>query len=380
MRYYFPIFITLVLLLSLQACSRSSPADKNKLVTIKADTLANSLFYSGTVQPLRTLVVPSPADGVVVDMPFQYGEEVKSGQLLFMLSSAKFLSDYKTALMEYVKAKSEFNNHQTQLSEAQFLHKNLLISDDDFKMKQSSYYASQLALFQAKDALKNLLHQLDIKNLDPYKLTIADIDKLNQALHLQVGSENLRVMAPALGVILAVAKSEEESKKVVKGDTVKQGDALAVIGDMSGMSVRIRVNELTVNQLKVGQKVKITGIAFPDYLLDGEIKRIDKQGETVSGGLPTFPVEVIVDKLTDEQQKNIHVGMSAKVEINIQEQEQITIPIAALSEKNGVPYVKMLDMKSGKLHDRPVKTGKTTLDSVAILSGLKVGDKIASAH
>lgn len=380
MKYFFYIISTIILLLSLAACSRQSDDAHAKMLTIKSSSFASTLFYSGTVQPLKTLVVPSPADGVVVEMPFQYGEKVQAAQLLFMLSSAKFLSDYKAALMQYVKSKSEFNNSQTQLSEAEFLHKNQLISDDDFKMKQSNYYAAQLTLLQAKDALKNLLHQLDLKNFDLYQLTIADIDKLTQAMHLQVGSENLRVLAPAMGVILSSSKNEEDNKKVLKGDVVKQGDVLAVIGDMSGISVRIKVNELTVNQLKIGQKVKITGIAFPDYTLDGEINRIDKQGDSASGGLPTFSVEVIVAKLTADQQKEIHVGMSAKVEINIEEAAQITIPIAAIREKNGVSFVKVYDALSRKLTDAPVKTGKTTMDSVAILSGLKVGDTIESSH
>ncbi len=52
----------------------------------------------------------------------------------------------------------------------------------------------QLALLQAKDALEILLHQLDIKDIDLYKLTIADIDKITQALHLQMNSENLRIL------------------------------------------------------------------------------------------------------------------------------------------------------------------------------------------
>ncbi len=113
-------------------------------MTVTAKAFSNTLFYSGTIQPLKTVVIPSPVDGVVIEMPFQYGESVKAGQLLFMISSTKFLADYKAALMQYIKAKSEFNNNQTLLSEAKFLHKNELISDDDFKMKQSNYYAASI--------------------------------------------------------------------------------------------------------------------------------------------------------------------------------------------------------------------------------------------
>lgn len=360
----------------LQACSGEASKAEKRILTIEAHATNNTLFYSGMIQPLKAVMVPSPVDGVVVDMPFQYGERVKKGQLLFVLSSAKFLSDYKAALMQYVKMKSDFNTSQTQLKESDFLHKNELISDDDFKMKQSNYYAAKLALVQAKDTLENLLHQLDIKNLNLASLSISDIDKITQAMHLQMTSENLRILAPNDGIILAHNKSEDETKKTAKGDAVKQGDVLAMIGDMKGISVQIKVNELTVNQLHPGQKIKITGIAFPEEILNGEILRVDRQGESTSGGMPTFTVEVNVPVLTETQQKMIHVGMSAKVEIDLAEKPQIMIPLTALNEKNGEAFVEKLEAISGKKQLVAIKVGKSTMDSIAVLSGLKTGDKI----
>jgi multidrug efflux pump subunit AcrA (membrane-fusion protein) len=195
-------------------------------------------------------------------------------------------------------------------------------------------------------------------------------------MHLQASSENLRILAPASGTIFSVNKNEDETRKIIKGDVVKQGDVLSVIGDMSGLTVHIKVNELTLNQLKIGQAVKVTGIAFSDEILNGEIRRIDQQGEISNGGLPVFSVEVAVPRLTVKQQKEIHVGMSAKVEISLEEKSQITIPITAVMEKDGMSYVKIFDDKKRMFREIPVRTGKTMLDSVIVLSGLKSGDKL----
>jgi multidrug efflux pump subunit AcrA (membrane-fusion protein) len=369
------LFITMMIVL-LQSCSNEPTVKDAHLEKIELRSLSSTLYYSGTIEPLRSVVIPSPADGVVLEMPIQYGQDVEAGNLLFMVSSAKFLTDYKQALMQYIKAKNDFNNSKAQLSESEFLHKNQLISEDDFKMKKSSYYSNRLVLLQAKDALQNLLNQLAIKNVDLYQLKIADIDKITKAMHLQKNSENLRILSTASGVLLAPTKSNDDTKKVLKGDNVKQGDVLAVIGDMSGISVRIKVNELTVNQLTVGQVVSVTGIAFSDYNLQGKITRIDKQGESSASGIPSFDVEVDVVKLSKAQQQAIHVGMSAKVTINMSEDARIMIPVAALLEKNGASFVKALDKSSGKITEVLIQTGKSTPDSVAVLSGLKVGDKI----
>jgi multidrug efflux pump subunit AcrA (membrane-fusion protein) len=360
----------------LQACSREPKIANAHYETIESRSESSTLYYSGTIQPLRSIVIPSPVDGVVIDMPLQYGEVIEPGKLLFMLSSAKFLTDYKSALLAYIKAKSDFDTAKVQLGENEFLHKNLLISDDDYKAKQANYYSSRLVLLQAKDTLEILLQQMDIKDVDLYKLTIADIDKIDQAMHLQKKSENLRILSPASGVLLGPTKSDDDSKKIAKGDTVKQGDVLAVIGDMSGVSVKIKVNELTVNQLHTGQKVIVTGIAFPDQVLEGNISRVDRQAESAGSGIPSFVAEVSVPSLTKEQQEAIHVGMSAKVEIKLNDDARIMAPIAAIIEKRGTSFVKRYDPATGKISEVLVHTGKSTPDAVAILSGLKAGDKI----
>ncbi len=62
-----------------------------------------------------------------------------------------------------------------------------------------------------------------------------------------------------------------ELKRIIKGDQVKQGDVLAVIGDNDGLMVHIEVSEFNINQLKIGQKVQVTGAAFPNFILQGMI-------------------------------------------------------------------------------------------------------------
>lgn len=366
----------------LAACSKEKDAAKSShLTTVKIENMEQTLSYSGLIQPLKVTVIPSPADGVIIDAFFQYGTEVKKDQLLFNISSAKFISDYKAALVQYLKAKSEFTQGQAQLQEAEFLFKNELISKDDYKNKKASYYGMQLSFLQAKDSLDNLIKQTNIKKGNLYDLSITDIDKINQILRLDL-NEVIHIAAPNTGIILGPLKGEEESssKKLLKGETVKQGDVLAMIGNMEGLSVKIKVNELTINQIKIGQKVIVSGIAFPDDILTGKINRIDHQGDNQNNGLPSFAVEVIVPHLTSSQQQRIHVGMSAKVDITIAEEAQIQIPLEAIQEKNGLTYVGVYQKQTKKIIPVTIKTGKTTMDKVAVLSGLKVGDQIASPY
>jgi HlyD family secretion protein len=347
-------------------------------MTLELKPIQMRYYYAGVIQPLKTVVVTSPAEGVIADMAFHYGDQVSAKQALFSINSDKFQTEYKNALMQYIKAKTEFNNNRSQLTEAEFLHKNELISDDDFKSKQTTFYTAQLTMVQSQDALSEMLKQLDIKGFNLYTLTIQDIDKITQALHAQDGSQKLQVSSPARGVALLPIKNESSDvKKFSKGELVKQGDLLALIGDVSGLTIHINVNEFNVNQLKVGQKVTVTGTAFSQFTLQGSISSVDRQGQSSQGGLPVFPVEVVVAKLTPEQQAVIHMGMSAKVEVVIESAPAISVPLAAVFEKNGMPYVKI--EKQHKIQDVLVKTGQTTESAVAIEGEIKAGDKLVIA-
>jgi len=379
----FIVFLMLVLTI-IGGCGskeKNSVPGKDEVMTVTLQPLTTNLLYAGTVQPLKAIVVTTPAEGVVEDMAFHYGDVVKAQQPLFIITSGKFQTDYKNALMQYVKAKTDFINNESLFKEGEFLHKNQLISDDDYKGKKTNYFTAQLGLIQAKDVLTTMMKQLDIKGFNFEELTVTDIDKISSLLHQQEGSQKIHIVSPAAGIVLLAAKEDSDlSVKISKGSQVKQGDMLAMIGDVSGLSIHISVNEFNINQLKVGQKVKVTGTAFSQFVLEGQIAGIDRQAQVAQGGVPVFAVEIVVPKLTPAQQAVIHVGMSAKVQIDIAGPPVVSIPFAAVYAKNNMPYVRMQDRNSHKIIEVSVKTGQTTEDTVVIESPLKAGDKIVVPH
>ena len=70
--------------------------------------------------------------------------------------------------------------------------------------------------------------------------------------------------------------------------------------------------------------------------------------------------------------------MSAKVEIRMEDETVLTVPLAAINDRNGVAYLNVL--KNGEVKEISVKTGKTTQDSVVITSNLKPGDQVVITH
>lgn len=350
-----------------------------QVVTVSAKPMNKVLYFSGTLQPLKTIVVTAPVDGVIDDMPFHYGDQVQEKQVLFQIISEKFQKDYKTELTQYIKAKTDYMTSDVQLKESTFLYQHQLISRDDFNNKKVSYYNARFSFVQAKESLGHILQRLDLHGVNPFDLKIDQIDKIANALRIEDGAKHLQVTAPASGVVLLPSKDDGHDgslKKISKGTPVKQDDVLAVISDLSSLIVHISVSEFDVNRLHVGQEVTVTGAAFPEYTLTGKIIGLDRQGQPNQSGLPAFAVDVAVMHLTETQKKVIHVGMSAQVAIHLNGKPVISIPLNAVLQKGDKTFVRLQDKQTRMIKQVAVKTGATTMDSVVIESSLHDGDSV----
>lgn len=377
------ITVTIFVLFFLIYVSLHHQNKKNKIsshiIQVENTPLSSTLFYTGIIQPVKLATITSNTDGMIESTLFNYGDKIKADQVLFIISSEKFHADYKTILMQYIKSKSDYVTNKNRLIESRFLHNSQLISDDEYKSKQVEYYNAQLEMVQSRDSLSSMLKRLDLRGVNIDALKIQDVEKISHLIESDDGSQRLKIVSKVSGVILQPTKNESgegELKKVMPGDQAKLNEVLAIITDMSRLLIHIEVSEFNINQIKVGQKVQVTGAAFPSMVLDGTITAVNQQGESGQNGTQSFPVEVTVGHLTHAQQAIIHIGMSVQVAINIIEGEKITIPIGAVVQKNQDSYVQVKDSHSGKVHPVKVTLGKTVMNSVIVESNLMAGDKI----
>ena len=152
---------------------------------------------------------------------------------------------------------------------------------------------------------------------------------------------------------------------------------LLAIGDLSGYSVACKVDEVDVTKVKLGQKVRVTGDAFPGEQLTGVIQSISPHAEEgdAGKGAPSFGIRVVIDTVAPELRKRIMVGMTANLEIMIYEKpDALMVPLSAVKEENGKRY---LIRKKGEASEKvEVSTGYTTQDAVEITKGIKAGETI----
>ena len=193
------------------------------------------------------------------------------------------------------------------------------------------------------------------------------------------------IYAPIAGVVMGPLKSNNNNSssndnavaRLMPGTEVHQGDSILTIADLHGFNFFISVSEMDVNSLQEKMPATISSDAFPE-VLHGYVSNVGvqaKPGNNSEGMTPEFPVEVIVPQVDPAILKQVRLGMSAKVEIDLGSPKELLIPLAAIGNEHGKDVVKKINAH-GHEEITPITTGMATLDEVSVVAGLKPGDKI----
>jgi len=366
----------LILLLggALTACGQNSSNNKLKTFEIHTSTVHDVLHFTGTVQPLHEMTLTSPVDGILENVHYPFGQQVKKGEIVFTLNSASLQKQYNDALTDYLKAKDNFAIAKTKFTGTDDLWKAGLISKNNYMSETSNLNTTHVTLMQAFHTLSAVLEKTGEPST--YKLTelnLADFEKVQHALSTQ--HHLIQFKAPINGVVLYPPISgDTKSNHLMVGSTVKAGQAMALIGDLAGIRIEIDIPEVDINKIKPGLPAIVRGVAFDQQELKGTLKAITSQAAVASSGtLPSFQATVEVTSLSPQQQAWIKVGMSTTVELAVTRAEQLMVPITAVHLVHGESSVR-IRTPSGSIKEQHVVTGAATADSVSILEGLKSGD------
>lgn len=194
----------------------------------------------------------------------------------------------------------------------------------------------------------------------------------NKLKNTQDNIEDYTITAPISGTV--ITKSTKVGDNITKGSS--GSSTLAVIYDLSSMTLEMSVDELDVRSVKVGQTVEITADAIEGQTFKGTVTNVSLQS-SYSNGVTNYPVTV-----TLEDSGELLPGMNVDAVIILDSAENaLCVPAGALMRGNRV-YVK--DETSTEAHGSVpagfqavnVETGIISDDYVEVLSGLSEGDVV----
>lgn len=204
-----------------------------------------------------------------------------------------------------------------------------------------------------------------------------DLDRTHR-----VGPETFQsVGSPELGTPVVASLS------VGVGDSVQPGAGALVTRPDGALHAVVRINEVDIPRIAVGQKAVITLDALPDEEFVGEVTEVSTglvSASTATGsgggtaGVVTFPVTVRLDAPSTQ----IKAGMSADAQIVLTTVTGVlAVPTGAVQEKEGktivlVPGESNPDGMQAEPEPLEVVVGLRSDDMVEVTSGLSEGQTI----
>ena len=162
---------------------------------------------------------------------------------------------------------------------------------------------------------------------------------------------------------------------ISEGASLKTGQPIITIPDMSKLAVDIDVHESHIKKIELGQKALISVEVIADQKLTGTVTKVavlpDSNASRYNPSLKVYPATIEIDGAHDW----LKPGMTAKVEIIVNELEDVVyVPVQSIFVEDDRHYVFVDD--GGRNTKRPVTIGEHNDEFIQILAGIEEGDSV----
>ncbi len=270
--------------------------------------ITSAISATGTVNPVKTVLVGTQASGTIKDIYADFNSQVKKGQVIARIDPAALEAQVEQASAHLASAK------------AGLLKSAALQADAKRTMER------QKGLFSRGLTAKSELDTSET-NYEAAKAEAASsVAKITQAeAALRLSETNLRYTAiesPVSGIVV--------SRNVDVGQTVAasfQTPTLFTIAeDLSRMQINCSVVEADIGRVQEGQAVEFTVDAYPESIFNGVVFEV-RNSPIIVQNVVTYDVVVKVEN----QKLMLKPGMTANVRIiTAVRNDVLKIPNAAL--------------------------------------------------
>ena len=332
------ILASLVAPIGAQPGSASGPRGALRTVDARAASQAGVAGYDGVVEAVRQTVLAAQVAGAIVELRVKAGDAVKTGQVLARID-ARAAEQSATASQAQVQA----------------ARASLDVAAKDFdRQKQlfQKHFISQAALDQAEAVYKAAASQVAAQ--------------IAQAGAARSQSDFFILRAPYNGIVADVP--------VVLGDMAMPGRAILTMYDPSALRVTATIPQTVVTQASIQQGASVE--------LPGAVGTTKSVTPTLVTVLPTadpntHTLQIRLDLAAGTA--GIVPGMFARVWLPMAAAAdgRVFVPTGAIVRRAEMTGVYVVDT-AGKPILRQVRLGRTADDAIEVLSGIAVGERVAT--
>jgi HlyD family secretion protein len=311
--------------------------DPSKIATVERGDLARVVVATGKIQPLSKAEIKSKASGIVKKIYVDYGDRVKTGQVLAELDKVQLEAAQRAAKANLQAAEAARNSAVAALDRTKVDAEGPDVPFLKLSMERAEHEFREGVVSKSvvEDAQKNYQMGLNKQASAQAALSVsrADIAKAEANVSqsraaLDNAEEDLRnstIVSPIDGLVL--------SRDVNVGDAVSsililgsQATPIMTLGDVSEVYVQGKVDEADIGKVYLNQPARIVVESFKDKKFTGKVTKISPLGKE-KDNVTTFEVRVSIQNSTLE----LKASMSANAEIMLEEKKNVLmIPEAAL--------------------------------------------------
>ncbi len=374
------------LILATFALSRLKPAapsvDRSSvwIDTVKKGPMVRQVRGLGTLVPEEFRWIPTTTEASVEKILIWPGTKVEAGDVILELTSPELEQSAHEAESKAKAAEAEL------ATEKATLQRELLDQESKAAVAHSAYEQSKMERQTNDQLAKNgLVADLVYKtskikeeecqksdDIEQKRLTFsrdsiepqlaskqAAVDQANQLAKLKLDQvEGLHVKAGMSGVLQALP--------VQVGQRVKPGDNLARVADPSKLKAQVKIAETQAKDIQPNQQAIID---TRNGVVKGHVKRVDPAVEQ-----GTVTVDVAFD---EELPKGARPDLSVDGMIELERLDNVVfVGRPAFGQENNTVGMFKLVAGSNEAVRTPVKLGKSSVNTIEILSGLNPGDQV----
>ena len=331
-------------------------------ITPEVKPLIEAVYASGFVVSGQEYQVFSQVDGNLIQILVKEGEEVKKGQPLLVIESTQQNARYTLSKQSYEMAKKNYSESSPVLNELKTAIESSRIKFQ-YDSLNFSRYSNLLKANATSRAEFDRIKLIYENSKNEHVLQSSRYEKVRNDLFLvlqnaesqwkvaQEESGHYELRSEVDGMVFKIMKE--------KGELVRRSEAVAIVGNGNSFYLKLTVDELDVQRLKVGQEVVVKIDAYPQKVFKGKVSKVYPLIDTRQQSLR-------VDATLEETLPSGFSGLAVEANIIIRQKDRaIVIPKSALLPGDTV-WVKSA---AGEKKIKIIR-GIETLDEVEIVDGI----------
>ncbi|MDW7694719.1 efflux RND transporter periplasmic adaptor subunit [Flammeovirgaceae bacterium SG7u.111] len=268
---------------------------------------ANGMF---DVPPKNRVSVSAYFGGYVKDIQLLPGEQVKKGQILFLLGNPDYVQlqqDFLEAQGQLVYLKSDYERQKNLVKDNVTSEKNYLKAEADYTVTRVKY--------------ESLKKKLELMNIKPSSLTLENI------------VTTVKITSPIDGYVTKV--------NITQGEFLNASNIAITIINTNHMHLELNIFEKDLAKVAIGQQIEFRTQEIDSKTYKGVVylvnKTVDPESRTIG----------IHGHLSDENNTHkFNPGMYVQADIYTTSESKTSLPQDAIVEVEGTNYVLVLKSSS----------------------------------